>query len=60
MLYIVYIIKIGPALRKQKVKSREIHDFFNFIQVNLVFFLENCKNPGKSRDIQVNLGMWEP
>ena len=31
MLYIVYIIKIGPALRK-KVKSMEIHDFFNFIQ----------------------------
>ena len=53
MLYIVYIIKIGPALRKKKVKSREVHDFFNFIQRNLGFFWKIAK-------IQGNLGMWEP
>ena len=50
MLYIVYIIKIGPALRKKKVKSREIHDFFNFIQGNLVFLWKIAK-------IQGNLGI---
>ena len=57
MLYIVYIIKIGPALGKKKVKSREIHDFFNFIQGNLVFFWKIAKSReiqgylGKSRDV---------
>ena len=46
MLYIVYIIKVGPALRKKKVKSREIHDFFNFIQGNLVYLRKIAKNKG--------------
>ena len=52
MLYIVYIINIRPAQRK-KVKSREIYDFFNFIQGNIGFFWKIAK-------IQGNLGMCEP
>ena len=53
MLYIVYIIKIGPALRKNKVKSREIHDFFNFIQGNLVFFWKIAKIQGSENPAHI-------
>ena len=50
MLYIVYIIKIGPALRKKS----EIYGnswFFQFYLGKSRVFMENCKNIGKSRDV---------
>ena len=55
MLYIVYIIKIGPALRK-KVKSRETYDF-SILSRGIQCFFGNLK---KSREIQRYLGKWEP
>ena len=50
MLYNVYIINICPAQRKKK--SREIYDFFQFYLGKARDFFENCKNLGKSRDVE--------
>ena len=56
MLYIVYIIKIGPALRKKKVKSREIQGnsrFFKFYLGKSSVIFGKLQN---SREIQGYLG----